>query len=134
MSSDLHFLVVDDFSSMRRVVISLLKELGYSKISETEDGVSALKSLQAKGAVFPINFVITDWNMPSMNGLELLKAIRGNGDLKNLPVLMITAEAKKENILAAAQAGADGYIVKPFNAATLKEKLDRILTKRGLTT
>ncbi|NEX64099.1 response regulator [Noviherbaspirillum galbum] len=131
MTTALHFLVVDDFSTMRRIVSNLLKELGYTKISEAEDGEKALKLLQSTDAVHPINFVVTDWNMPVMDGLTLLQNIRG-GPAKDLPVLMVTAEAKKENIIAAAQAGADGYVVKPFNAATLKEKLDKIMSKKGL--
>lgn len=132
MTTALHFLVVDDFSTMRRIVTNLLKELGHAKVSEAEDGAKALKLLQSKDAALPINFVITDWNMPEMDGLVLLQSIRANAELKALPVLMVTAEAKKDNIVAAAQAGADGYIVKPFNAGTLKEKLDKILIKRGL--
>jgi two-component system chemotaxis response regulator CheY len=130
MTVNLNFLVVDDFSTMRRIVIGLLKELGYSKIYEAEDGSAALKTLQSRDA--RIDFVVTDWNMPVMDGLSLLKAIRETSNLSHLPVLMVTAEAKKENIIAAAQAGADGYIVKPFNAGTLKEKLDKILSKKGL--
>ena len=115
MTTESHFLIVDDFSTMRRIVINLLKELGYTKTSEAEDGDKALKMLQAGEAIVnPITFVITDWNMPVMDGLELLKSIRSSPTLNKLPVLMITAEAKKENIVAAAQAGADGYIVKPF--------------------
>lgn len=129
---DFHFLVVDDFSTMRRIVINLLKELGYPKISEAEDGEKALKMLQSGELGMPVNFVVTDWNMPVMDGLTLLQNIRNTPALNHLPVLMVTAEAKKENIIAAAQAGADGYIVKPFNAATLKEKLDKIIQKRGL--
>jgi two-component system chemotaxis response regulator CheY len=132
MSTALHILVVDDFSTMRRIVMNLLKELGYSKMSEAENGEQALKIMQAPDAVFPINFVVTDWNMPVMDGLTMLQHVRADPALKDMPVLMVTAEAKKENIIAAAQAGADGYIVKPFNAATLKEKLDKILSKRGL--
>lgn len=132
MSNEFHFLVVDDFSTMRRIVINLLKELGYSKVSEAEDGEKALKLLQSADAPIPVNFVVTDWNMPVMDGLTLLQNIRNTTALNHLPVLMITAEAKKDNIVAAAQAGADGYIVKPFNAATLKEKLDKIISKRGL--
>lgn len=133
MASEMHFLVVDDFSTMRRIISNLLKELGYNKISEAEDGDKAYKILQNnKDAVFPVNFVVTDWNMPIMDGLTLLKAIRENAGMSNLPVLMVTAEAKKENIITAAQAGADGYIVKPFNSTTLKEKLDKIFSKRGL--
>lgn len=133
MGLHLHFLVVDDFSTMRRIVINLLRELGYARFSEADDGEKALKLLQAKEGIFPINFVITDWNMPVMDGLTLLQNIRADAALKNLPVLMVTAEAKKDNIIAAAQSGADGYIVKPFNAATLKEKLDKILVKRGMS-
>lgn len=134
MSAKLQFLVVDDFSTMRRIISSLLKELGYGKISEAEDGEKALHLLRSgHNDATAINFVVTDWNMPLMDGLELLKAIRQDANLKHLPVLMVTAEAKKENIISAAQAGADGYIVKPFNSATLKEKLDKILLKKGLT-
>ena len=130
MTTESHFLIVDDFSTMRRIVINLLKELGYTKTSEAEDGDKALKMLQAGEAIVnPITFVITDWNMPVMDGLELLKSIRSSPTLNKLPVLMITAEAKKEIIVAAAQAGADGYIVKPFNAATLNEKIAKIFKK-----
>ena len=133
MALDINFLVVDDFSTMRRILSSLLKELGYSKIREAEDGEKALHALRvAQREGIPIDFVVTDWNMPLMDGLELLKVIRQDAALCELPVLMVTAEAKRENIIAAAQAGADGYIVKPFNAATLKEKLDKILLKKGL--
>jgi two-component system chemotaxis response regulator CheY len=121
--------VVDDFSTMRRIVSGLLKELEYNKIVEADDGSSALKVLEA-GAL-PVTFVLTDWNMPVMDGLELLKKIRSTPSLAHLPVLMITAEAKKENIVMAAQTGADGYIVKPFNAATLKEKIEKILARRA---
>jgi two-component system chemotaxis response regulator CheY len=121
------FLVVDDFSTMRRIVRNLLKELGYTNVDEAEDGVVAMQKLSAGG----IDFVVTDWNMPNMTGIELLRAIRANGSLAHLPVLMITAEAKKENIIEAAQAGASGYIVKPFTAATLSEKLGKIFEKMG---
>jgi two-component system chemotaxis response regulator CheY len=130
MTAETHFLIVDDFSTMRRIVINLLKELGYTKTSEAEDGDKALKILQAAEAPSHIDFVITDWNMPVMDGLTLLQKIRASPVLNPIPVLMITAEAKKENIVAAAQAGADGYIVKPFNAATLNEKLVKIFQKR----
>lgn len=119
------FLVVDDFSTMRRIVRNLLKELGYTNVDEAEDGVVAMQKLTAGG----FEFVVTDWNMPNMTGIELLKAIRANSQLQHLPVLMITAEAKKENIIEAAQAGASGYIVKPFTAATLAEKLAKIFEK-----
>lgn len=132
MADDQYFLVVDDFSTMRRIVTGLLKELEFTKMAEAEDGSSALKVLET-GAV-PITFVLTDWNMPVMDGLALLKKIRATPALSHLPVLMITAEAKKENIVEAAQAGADGYIVKPFNAATLKEKIEKILSRRASMT
>jgi len=120
--SQLRILVVDDFSTMRRIVRQLLKELGYSNIDEAEDGAMALTKLKAE----PFDFVVSDWNMPNMPGIDLLRAIRGDEALKHLPVLMITAEARKENIIEAAQAGASGYIVKPFTAATLDEKLKKI--------
>jgi two-component system chemotaxis response regulator CheY len=130
--SQFHFLVVDDFSTMRRIISNLLREIGFSKITEAEDGEKALHCLRSSDGITPINFVVTDWNMPVMDGLTMLQRIRDTAGLKDLPVLMVTAEAKKENIIAAAQAGADGYIVKPFNAATLKEKIDKIIAKRGL--
>jgi two-component system chemotaxis response regulator CheY len=120
---NMKFLVVDDFSTMRRIVRNLLKELGFTNIEEAEDGAVALAKL--KGGSF--DFVISDWNMPNMTGIELLRAIRGDAALSSLPVLMITAEAKKENIIEAAQAKASGYIVKPFTAAVLDEKLSKIL-------
>ena len=125
---NMKFLVVDDFSTMRRIVINLLKELGYSNIEEAEDGVVALKKLQAA----KFDFVVTDWNMPNMSGLELLTNIRADAKLNGLPVLLVTAEAKNENIVAAAQAGASGYVVKPFTATTLEEKLNKIIEKHGL--
>ena len=117
------FLVVDDFSTMRRIVRNLLKELGFSNVDEAEDGVVALAKLKNGG----FDFVISDWNMPNMTGIDLLRAIRADAGLSGLPVLMITAEAKKENIIEAAQAKANGYIVKPFTAAVLDEKLNKIL-------
>ncbi len=119
------FLVVDDFSTMRRIVRNLLKELGFANVDEAEDGAIALQKLQGGG----FDFVVSDWNMPNMDGLTLLQTIRATPNLKHLPVLMITAEAKKENIIAAAQAGASGYIVKPFTSATLSEKLQKIFEK-----
>ncbi len=125
---NLKILVVDDFSTMRRIVRNLLKELGYTNVDEAEDGVAALQKL--KGATF--QFVVTDWNMPNMTGIELLQAIRADAGLKHLPVLMITAEAKKENIIEAAKSGASGYIVKPFTAGTLEEKLNKIFEKYGM--
>lgn len=120
--NDMKFLVVDDFSTMRRIVRNLLKDLGFVNVQEAEDGVDALKKLRAE----PFDFVVSDWNMPNMTGIELLQAVRGDASLKHLPVLMVTAEAKKENIIQAAQSGASGYIVKPFTAATLDEKLKKI--------
>lgn len=125
--SKIKFLVVDDFSTMRRIVRNLLKELGFTNVDEAEDGAVALQKLQAGG----FDFVVSDWNMPNMDGLTLLQRVRADATLKHLPVLMITAEAKKENIIAAAQAGASGYIVKPFTAATLNEKLTKIFEKMG---
>ncbi|MCB1893853.1 MAG: chemotaxis response regulator CheY [Zoogloeaceae bacterium] len=123
----MRFLVVDDFSTMRRIVRNLLKELGYTNVDEAEDGVAALQKLQSAS----FDFVVTDWNMPNMDGLTLLQTIRATAGLKHLPVLMVTAEAKKENIIAAAQAGASGYVVKPFTAGTLAEKLEKIFEKMG---
>jgi len=127
----LKFLVVDDFSTMRRIVKDLLMQTGYvtGGIEEAEDGEQALKRLQGGG----IEFVVTDWNMPKMQGIDLLRAIRASSDpaLRALPVLMVTAEATKQNILDAAQAGVNGYIVKPFPADALKTKLDAILERLG---
>ena len=122
---NMKFLVVDDFSTMRRIVRNLLKELGFSNVDEAEDGVDALAKLKGGG----FEFVVSDWNMPNMDGLTMLQTIRADPALAQLPVLMITAEAKKENIVAAAQAGANGYIVKPFTAAVLQEKLTKIFEK-----
>lgn len=125
--TNMKFLVVDDFSTMRRIVRNLLKELGFQNVDEAEDGVAALSKL--RGSQF--DFVVSDWNMPNMTGIDLLKEIRADDNLKHLPVLMVTAEAKKENIVSAAQAGANGYIVKPFTAATLEEKLNKIFQNVG---
>lgn len=125
---NMKFLVVDDFSTMRRIVRNLLKELGFTNVDEAEDGVVALSKL--RGGNF--QFVVSDWNMPNMTGIDLLKAIRADAELKHLPVMMVTAEAKKENIIQAAQAGANGYVVKPFTAATLEEKLNKIFEKLGM--
>ncbi len=119
------FLIVDDFATMRRIVRNLLKEIGHANAEEAEDGVDALKKLRGGG----FDFVVSDVNMPNMNGFSLLKEIRADQALKSLPVLMVTAEARKEDIITAAQAGASGYIVKPFTKATLEEKLAKILQK-----
>lgn len=123
MSKDLRFLVVDDFSTMRRIIKNLLHDLGYANVTEADDGNTALPILQQGN----VDFLITDWNMPGMPGLDLLKAVRADAKLKAMPVLMLTAEAKREQIVEAAQAGVNGYVIKPFTAQTLKEKLDKIL-------
>ena len=123
MSKDMKFLVVDDYSTMRRIIKNLLHDLGYANVTEADDGKTALPLLQ-NGS---FDFLITDWNMPGMPGLDLLKAVRSNEKLKKLPVLMLTAEAKREQIVEAAQAGVSGYVIKPFTAVTLKEKIDKIL-------
>ena len=122
VDANMKFLVVDDFSTMRRIVRNLLKELGFTNVQEAEDGVDGLGKL--RGGDF--DFVVSDWNMPNMTGIDLLRAIRADATLKHLPVLMVTAEAKRENIIEAAQAGASGYVVKPFTAGTLDEKLKKI--------
>jgi len=127
MSKDLKFLVVDDFSTMRRIIKNLLHDLGYTNVVEADDGKTALPILQAGG----IDILITDWNMPGMPGLDLLKAVRADPKLAKLPVLMLTAEAKRDQIIEAAQAGVNGYIIKPFTAETLKEKLDKIIAAMG---
>lgn len=130
MSTEQHnFLVVDDFSTMRRIIIGLLKELGHMRFMEAEDGQAAFNILNVNGSS-GITFVVTDWNMPVMDGLSLLKKIRATPHLRHLPVLMVTAEAKRENIIIAAESGADGYIVKPFTAQTLNEKLLKIIERR----
>jgi len=118
-------LVVDDFSTMRRIIKNLLRELGFTNVAEADDGQTALPKLQSGD----FDLLITDWNMPGMSGLDLLKAVRADEKLANLPVLMVTAEARREQIIAAAQAGVNGYIIKPFTAATLKEKLEKIFER-----
>ncbi|MBT1450842.1 chemotaxis response regulator CheY [Glaciecola sp. XM2] len=127
MDKNMKILVVDDFSTMRRIIKNLLKDLGFSNVQEADDGNTALPMLNQGD----FDFVVTDWNMPGMQGIDLLRAIRADDKLKHLPVLMVTAEAKKEQIVAAAQAGVNGYVVKPFTAATLKEKLDKIFERLG---
>lgn len=125
MNNDMRILVVDDFSTMRRIIRNLLRELGFQNIQEADDGQTAWPMLQGGG----FDFLVTDWNMPGMPGIELLKAVRADAKLQSLPVLMVTAEAKREQIVEAAQAGVNGYIVKPFTAETLREKLERIFAR-----
>lgn len=120
--TNMKILVVDDFSTMRRIVKNILKQLGYSNIIEADDGSTALETLKKE----KIDFIVSDWNMPKMTGLDLLKSVRGDDTLKAIPFLMVTAEAKKENITDAVQNGVSNYIVKPFTAETMKEKIDKI--------
>jgi two-component system, chemotaxis family, chemotaxis protein CheY len=127
--TDLKFLIVDDFSTMRRIVRGLLKEMGCNNADEAEDGAVALSMLKAQ----KYDFVVSDINMPNMNGFDLLKAVKAEDSLKHIPVLMVTAEARKEDIVMAAQSGAAGYIVKPFTKATLEEKVQKILQKLAAT-
>lgn len=127
MSNDMNILVVDDFSTMRRIIKNLLHDLGYQNVSEADDGNTALPMLRSG----KFDFLITDWNMPGMPGLELLKIVRADAELSKLPVLMLTAEAKREQIIEAAQAGVNGYVIKPFTAVTLKEKIDKILASKS---
>jgi two-component system chemotaxis response regulator CheY len=125
--ADLKYLIVDDFSTMRRIVRGLLKEMGCNNAEEAEDGAAALNALKQQ----KFDFVVCDINMPNMNGFDLLKAVRADDALKHIPVLMVTAEARKEDIVLAAQTGASGYIVKPFTKATLEEKVQKIVQKLG---
>jgi len=118
-------LVVDDFSTMRRIVRNLLRDLGFTNIEEADDGNTALPMLRSG----KFDFLVTDWNMPGMSGMELLKEIRADENLKSLPILMVTAEAKRDQIVAAAQAGVNGYVVKPFTAAVLKDKIEKIFER-----
>jgi two-component system, chemotaxis family, chemotaxis protein CheY len=127
--TDMKFLIVDDFSTMRRIVRGLLKEIGYNNAEEAEDGAVALNML--KNSKF--DFIVSDINMPVMNGFELLGAVKADDSLKHLPVLMVTAEARKEDIVRAAKDGAAGYIVKPFTKATLEEKVQKIMQKIAAT-
>lgn len=120
---NMKILLVDDFSTMRRIIKNLLKDIGYKNVDEAEDGSVALSKLQSE----TFDFIISDWNMPNMSGIELLKAIRADGTLKAMPFLMVTAEAKPENVTEALQAGVNNYIVKPFTSIVLKEKIDKIL-------
>ncbi|MFQ5659264.1 MAG: chemotaxis response regulator CheY [Gammaproteobacteria bacterium] len=125
MNKDMKILVVDDFSTMRRIIKNLLRDLGFTHSTEADDGTTALPMLQ-KG---DFDFLVTDWNMPGMQGIDLLKAIREDPNLSSLPVLMVTAESKRDQIIEAAQAGVNGYIVKPFTAQTLKEKIEKIFER-----
>ena len=118
-------LVVDDFSTMRRIVKNLLRDLGFTNIDEADDGNTALPKLQSG----KFDFLVTDWNMPGMTGIDLLKAVRADANLAALPVLMVTAESKREQIIEAAQAGVNGYVVKPFTAGTLEEKINKIFER-----
>ena len=127
--SDLKFLIVDDFSTMRRIVRGLLKEMGCNNAEEAEDGAVALNMLKNQR----FDFIVSDINMPNMNGFDLLKACKADDSLKHIPVLMVTAEARKEDIVLAAQSGAAGYIVKPFTKATLEEKVTKIMQKLAAT-
>lgn len=127
MNKDMKILVVDDFSTMRRIIKNLLRDLGFTNTVEADDGLTALPILKQGG----IDFLVTDWNMPGMQGIDLLKTVRADEKLSKLPVLMVTAEQKREQIIEAAQAGVNGYIVKPFTAATLKEKIDKIFERIG---
>ena len=129
IQTDMKFLIVDDFSTMRRIIRGLLKEMGCVNADEAEDGVVALSMLKQS----KYDFVVTDINMPHMNGFDLLKAVKADDSLKHLPVLMVTAEARKEDIVLAAQTGAAGYIVKPFTKATLEEKVQKIMQKLAAT-
>jgi two-component system, chemotaxis family, chemotaxis protein CheY len=118
-------LVVDDFSTMRRIVKNVLKQLGYENVEEAEDGVQALSKLKTGG----FGFMVSDWNMPNMDGLDLLKAVRADAAIKDLPILMVTAEAEKDKVVAAIQAGVNSYVVKPFTAEIFLEKMDKIFDK-----
>lgn len=125
LDKNMKILIVDDFSTMRRIIKNLLRDLGFTNTAEADDGTTALPMLKKGG----FDFLVTDWNMPGMTGIDLLRAVRADDELATLPVLMVTAEAKREQIITAAQAGVNGYIVKPFTANTLKEKIERIFER-----
>ena len=127
MKKDIKILVVDDFSTMRRIIKNLLRDLGFNNVVEADDGKTALPILQQGG----VQFLVTDWNMPGMTGIDLVRAVRADPKLAGTPILMVTAEAKREQIIAAAQAGVNGYVIKPFTAAVLKEKIDKIFQRIG---
>lgn len=125
LDKNMKILIVDDFSTMRRIIKNLLRDLGFTNTVEADDGTTALPILQTGS----IDFLVTDWNMPGMTGIELLRAVRADEKLKTIPVLMVTAEAKRDQIIAAAQAGVNGYVVKPFTAVALKEKIEKIFER-----
>ncbi len=125
MDKEMKILIVDDFSTMRRIIKNLLRDLGFNNTAEADDGQTALPMLKSG----KFDFLVTDWNMPGMDGLTLLKTVRSDEDLSDMPVLMVTAEAKREQIVIAAEAGVNGYVVKPFTAATLKEKIEKIFQR-----
>lgn len=125
LDEKMKILVVDDFSTMRRIIKNILKEIGYTNVDEADDGSTALEKLKEGG----FDFIVTDWNMPKVSGLELLKAVRSDDKLKALPVLMVTAEKSADNVKEAVAAGVSNYIVKPFTAASLKERIDLIISK-----
>jgi len=125
LNKDMKILIVDDFSTMRRIIKNLLRDLGFTNTDEADDGITALPMLQ-RGAY---DFLVTDWNMPGMSGIDLLRKVRADDQLKTLPVLMVTAEAKRDQIIEAAQAGVNGYVVKPFTAQVLKEKIEKIFER-----
>jgi len=129
LNKDMKILIVDDFSTMRRIIKNLLRDLGFNNTAEADDGNTALPILQSGS----FDFLVTDWNMPGMTGIDLLKAVRADAKLSKLPVLMVTAEQKRDQIIEAAQAGVNGYIVKPFTAITLKEKIDKIFERLEAT-
>jgi len=129
LNKDMKILIVDDFSTMRRIIKNLLRDLGFNNTAEADDGISALPILQSGN----FDFLVTDWNMPGMTGIDLLKAVRADAKLGKMPVLMVTAEQKRDQIIEAAQAGVNGYIVKPFTAVTLKEKIDKIFERLEAT-
>lgn len=130
--NDIKFLVVDDFATMRKIIKKVLNELGYTNIEEADDGKNALPMLQAAAATDkPFGFVISDWNMPGMTGIDLLKACKADANLKNMPFMLVTAESEQKHILEAAKAGVSDYVVKPFNAATLKAKMERVYQRHS---
>ena len=130
MNSNMKILIVDDFSTMRRIIKNLLRDLGFNNTHEADDGNTALPMLKSGG----FDFLITDWNMPGMQGIDLLRAVRSDPNLSSLPVLLVTAEARRDQIVLAAESGVNGYIVKPFTAQTLKEKIDKIFERIAATT